>query len=44
MGHAANRKNVLLCLDALENVLAGQGVAINSGVAAQAAIQVYKNT
>ncbi len=44
MGHAANRKNVLLCLDALENVLAGQGVAINCGVAAQAAIQVYKNT
>jgi alanine-glyoxylate transaminase/serine-glyoxylate transaminase/serine-pyruvate transaminase len=41
MGHAANRKNVMFCLDALENVLSAQGVAINQGVAAKAAAAIY---
>lgn len=40
MGHAANHKNVLLCLHALESVLRAQGVAVQSG-AIEAANGVY---
>lgn len=40
MGHASNRKNVLLCLDALENTLKSQGVNVGSG-AVSAAMAVY---
>ncbi|EAR09309.1 Aminotransferase, class V [Reinekea sp. MED297] len=42
MGHASNRKNVLLCLDALENTLKAQGVNINEGAVA-AAMTVYSD-
>lgn len=41
MGHAANRKNVLLCLHALHSVLRSQGVAVNDG-AIDAANKVYQ--
>lgn len=41
MGHAANQKNVLLCLHALESALRAQGVAVNSG-AIDAANGVYQ--
>lgn len=41
MGYASNQKNVLLCLGALEAVLAGQGVAIETGKAVAAAQAVY---
>jgi alanine-glyoxylate transaminase/serine-glyoxylate transaminase/serine-pyruvate transaminase len=41
MGYASNQKNVLLCLGALEAVLAGQGVAIETGKAVAAAKAVY---
>ncbi len=41
MGHACNQTNVLLCLSALESVLAAQGAAINQGVAVPAAMAVY---
>ncbi len=41
MGYASNQKNVLLCLGALEAVLAGQGVAIEAGKAVAAAQAVY---
>ena len=41
MGYASNQKNVLLCLGALEAVLAGQGVAIKTGKAVAAAQAVY---
>ncbi len=41
MGYAANKKNVLLCLDALENTLSAMQVTIKVGVAAQAALAVY---
>jgi alanine-glyoxylate transaminase / serine-glyoxylate transaminase / serine-pyruvate transaminase len=37
MGHAANEKNVLLCLGALEAVLGSMGAAIERGVAVEAA-------
>jgi len=40
MGHAASRKNVLLCLHALDSVLRAQGVAVQSG-AIDAANEVY---
>lgn len=40
MGHASNRKNVLLCLDALENTLKAQGVHVGEGAIA-AAMAVY---
>lgn len=39
MGHAANKKNILLCLAALQDVLGRQG--INCGGALQAAEAVY---
>ena len=41
MGHACNKKNVLLCLSALDNVLSAQGANINSGVAVDAALASY---
>jgi alanine-glyoxylate transaminase/serine-glyoxylate transaminase/serine-pyruvate transaminase len=41
MGYAANQKNVLLCLGALDSVLLQQGVRINSGQAVTAAQAVY---
>jgi alanine-glyoxylate transaminase/serine-glyoxylate transaminase/serine-pyruvate transaminase len=41
MGHASNQKNVLLCLNALDNVLTAQGAAINSGKAVAAAQFCY---
>ncbi len=40
MGYAANPKNVLLCLGALDAVLTGMGAPINSGMAVSAARQV----
>lgn len=41
MGYGCNQGNVLLCLAALENVLAANGADITTGVAAQAALQSY---
>jgi alanine-glyoxylate transaminase/serine-glyoxylate transaminase/serine-pyruvate transaminase len=41
MGASCNRRNVMLCLDALENTIRAQGVAVNSG-AAEAAAKVYQ--
>ena len=41
MGYASNQKNVLLCLSALDTVLSQQGVAIDSGKAAAAALEAY---
>lgn len=41
MGHAARAENVLLCLSALEAVLADSGARINTGVALSAAQSVY---
>jgi alanine-glyoxylate transaminase/serine-glyoxylate transaminase/serine-pyruvate transaminase len=41
MGHSANKKNVLLCLGALDAVLGGMGADINRGVAVAAANEVY---
>jgi alanine-glyoxylate transaminase / serine-glyoxylate transaminase / serine-pyruvate transaminase len=41
MGYGANRKNVLLCLSALENVIAAQRADIRTGGAAAAAMAVY---
>ena len=41
MGHACNKKNVLLCLSALDNVLSAQGANINGGVAVDAALASY---
>ena len=41
MGHACSKKNVLLCLSALDNVLSAQGAKINSGVAVDAALASY---
>lgn len=38
MGAACNQRNVMLCLDALENTLSGMGANIKTGVAAQAAM------
>ena len=37
MGHSCSRQNVVLLLTALESALAAQGIALNSGVAVQAA-------
>jgi alanine-glyoxylate transaminase/serine-glyoxylate transaminase/serine-pyruvate transaminase len=39
MGYASNRRNVLLCLGALEAVLADMGGAIERGVAVEAAMK-----
>lgn len=41
MGFGSSRKNVLFCLSALENILSAQGAKISTGVAVQAANQVY---
>ncbi|MEZ5477815.1 MAG: alanine--glyoxylate aminotransferase family protein [Thiolinea sp.] len=41
MGHASNRKNVLLCLNALENVLSEMKAPIEQGVAVAAAQAVF---
>jgi alanine-glyoxylate transaminase/serine-glyoxylate transaminase/serine-pyruvate transaminase len=41
MGYAANQKNVLLCLGALETVLRNQGVALEAGQAVDAAQKKY---
>ena len=41
MGFGANRKNVLLCLSALESTLAGQGADVRAGGAVEAAMAVY---
>ncbi len=41
MGFASNRKNVLLCLGALEAVLRRQSIRIDSGAAVSAAQSVY---
>jgi alanine-glyoxylate transaminase/serine-glyoxylate transaminase/serine-pyruvate transaminase len=43
MGYSANKKNVLLCLGALDNVLASLDADIHQGVAVAAANQVYAN-
>ncbi len=42
MGAACNQRNVMLCLDALENTLQGMNAPINLGVAAQAALATYR--
>ncbi|VAW81294.1 Serine--pyruvate aminotransferase / L-alanine:glyoxylate aminotransferase, partial [hydrothermal vent metagenome] len=39
MGYASNRKNVLLCLGALDAVLSGMRAPIESGMAVEAAMQ-----
>ena len=41
MGHASNRRNVLLCLSALESVLASMQAPISRGVAVDAAMDAY---
>lgn len=43
MGHSANKKNVLLCLGALDAVLSEMAADINRGVAVEAANQVYNS-
>jgi alanine-glyoxylate transaminase/serine-glyoxylate transaminase/serine-pyruvate transaminase len=44
MGYASNRTNVLICLGALDAVLAGMKAPINPGVAVGAARAVYAGT
>ena len=41
MGHACNRRNVLLCLGALDAVLTGMQAPIRSGAAVAAAMKAY---
>jgi alanine-glyoxylate transaminase/serine-glyoxylate transaminase/serine-pyruvate transaminase len=41
MGYASKRRNVLLCLGALDAVLADLGAPVASGVAVEAAMRVY---
>jgi alanine-glyoxylate transaminase/serine-glyoxylate transaminase/serine-pyruvate transaminase len=41
MGYASNRRNVLLCLGALDAVLSDLGAPVQSGVAVEAAMQAY---
>lgn len=41
MGHASSKKNVLLCLTALDSVLGRMGAAISRGAGAQAAVAYY---
>ena len=41
MGASCNRRNVMLCLDALENTIRAQGVELGEG-AAEAAAKVYE--
>ena len=42
MGYASNRRNVLLCLGALDAVLSDMGAPIHSGVAVGAAMKAYQ--
>ncbi|WP_255487339.1 pyridoxal-phosphate-dependent aminotransferase family protein [Oceanospirillum sediminis] len=42
MGASCNRRNVMQCLDALENTIREQGIDVGQG-AAQAAAKVYQN-
>lgn len=42
MGHACTQKNVLLCLNALDNVLSAMNAGINSGSAVKAAQAFYQ--
>jgi len=44
MGYGASQKNVLICLGALEAVLAEQGFAVERGLALQAANEIYRST
>ncbi len=41
MGYASNKKNVLLCISALENTLSSVNAPINTGVAINAANAIY---
>jgi alanine-glyoxylate transaminase/serine-glyoxylate transaminase/serine-pyruvate transaminase len=41
MGYASSRRNVLLCLGALDAVLSDMGAPIESGVAVEAAMRAY---
>jgi alanine-glyoxylate transaminase/serine-glyoxylate transaminase/serine-pyruvate transaminase len=41
MGYASNQKNVLLCLGALDAVLADMGAPVKGGVAVEAAMHAY---
>lgn len=41
MGHTANKKNVLFCLNSLESVLIDMGVPLTGGTAAKAAMAEY---
>jgi alanine-glyoxylate transaminase/serine-glyoxylate transaminase/serine-pyruvate transaminase len=41
MGHASSKKNVILCLTALDSVLTRMGAPIHSGAGAQAAVAYY---
>jgi alanine-glyoxylate transaminase/serine-glyoxylate transaminase/serine-pyruvate transaminase len=41
MGYASNRRNVLLCLGALDAVLTDMGAAIERGVAVEAAMKAF---
>lgn len=41
MGYAANQKNVLLCLGALETTLIRQGITVEAGAAIEAAQGIY---
>jgi len=41
MGYASNRKNVLLCLGALDAVLSDMGAPVKGGVAVEAAMHAY---
>ena len=43
MGYGASQKNVLVCLGALESVLAEQGLELRRGAAVQAANDVYRS-
>ena len=42
MGYASNRRNVLLCLGALDAVLSDMGAPVKSGVAVEAAMKAYR--
>jgi len=43
MGYASNKRNVLLCLGALDAVLTGSGAKIQSGVAVDAAMAAFSS-
>lgn len=42
MGHASSKKNVILCLTALDSVLGRLGAPIHQGAGARAALAVYR--